>query len=202
MVWCILISMGHRCCPCRLVKNCPWRTSSSLGLPEYLPTANMIFLFLQLWGSVGRRHWSLFLLGLGYLQLPRTPLLPWFYQISLQLGLGETILDSSSVHFLQCPWVRLPNDNHTGAVWDLPVCVWSNWCTLGVKWLQELLILDFFCVQHLAPLVHLGCMALDIPWDFICSCIDQHWSCLWRTGRALELFTGDCSLCGCMNCHT
>ena len=42
---------------------------------------------------------------------------------------------------------------------------------------------DIFRIYHLAPLVYLGCMKLDVPYNFSCIHIGWHWNCLWGTDR-------------------
>ena len=115
---------------CMLALSDPWRPFSYFGQPAYLPTDHRIFPFSQFWWWVSMQYWPLLPLELGYLKLQRAPLLPKFDQISLPLGLGETIIDSFFVHFLQFIWVILSHGNHTGARWALSVCGWRSWCTL------------------------------------------------------------------------
>ena len=43
-------------------------------------------------------------------------------------------------------------------------------------------------IYHLEPLLHLGCMMMDLPWKFRCSRIGWHWGFLWGTVRALKYF--------------
>ena len=116
---------------CMIAQRDPWMSASSFDQPSYLPIAHMIPPFPQIWISVSRKYWPLSPLVLGYLQIPLTPPLPQFYQISLPLVLGETIIDPFPVHFIQFTWVRLSHKHHTGSGWALPVCSWHSWCTIG-----------------------------------------------------------------------
>ena len=55
---------------------------------------------------------------------------------------------------------------------------------------------DIFHIYHLAPLVHLGCMKLDVPWNFSCICIGWHWSYLCGADRALKILPNYSAVCG------
>ena len=69
------------------------------------------------------------LLGLRYLQLRRTWNLTQFAEKIWLLSIGETIIASFSVHFIQCPWVIFSHGHHTCVGWDIPVCCCSSLCT-------------------------------------------------------------------------
>ena len=40
---------------------------------------------------------------------------------------------------------------------------------------------------------------LDLSWYFGCICIEWHWRCLCKMGWTLELFPGNCLICGCLH---
>ena len=117
---------------CIIVLSDSRRPVRSFGQPSYLPDYHRTFPLPQLWGSVSMHYWALPPLVLGQLKLQKTLHLPQFSQISQQLGLGETIFASFFIHFLQCLWVRFSYGHHTGLQWELAVCGWRSWCTLGV----------------------------------------------------------------------
>ena len=50
-------------------------------------------------------------------------------------------------------------------------------------------------------MVHLGCMKLDVPWNFSCIRIGWHWSCLWGADRALKIFPNYSSVSGWLHCQ-
>ena len=159
--------------------------------------------FLQFWGSAVRQYWTLFTLGLGYSSFRKNPLLLQCVQTYLSLGIVDTILPSYSTHFLQCKWVRLSHDYHTYSVWALTVRSLHHWYMPGVSpWSifhqVTLGVFDSGCIPNssLAPLFYLGRAMLYIPWEFRCSWIERHWSCLWRTVWALKFFPSDCLACG------
>ena len=117
-----------------LAQSDPWSPDSYFGQPAYIfPTLTGFFHSPssedQKVGNIDPP--SPPPLGLGYFQLPQTPLFPQFSQISLPLVLGETIIDPFPVHFIQFTWVRLSHKHHTGSGWALPVCSWHSWCTIG-----------------------------------------------------------------------
>ena len=51
-----------------------------------------------------------------------------FFRIYRTLGIGETIIVSSSAHSNICPWLIWSNDHRIGSGWVLQVCSWHNWC--------------------------------------------------------------------------
>ena len=78
---------------------------------------------------------------------------------------------------------------------DLPLEV------LLLQWSYKLLLQDIFRIYYLSLLVHLGCMKLDVPWNFSCICIGWHWSCLWGADRALKILPSYSGVCGRLCCR-
>ena len=66
---------------------------------------------------------------------------------------------------------------------------------------QKFLLHDIFHIYHLAPLVHLGCMKLDVPWNFSFIRFGWHWSCLLGADRALKILPKYSLVCGLLHCH-
>ena len=87
--------------------------------------------------------------------------------------LGETILASFFVHFLQLPWMRLSHDYHAGAVWSLSVWNWRRWpwiifhpVTPGVA--------DLGCLLH-SPFDSTGPLMLHDVGSTFGLCLQLHW---------------------------
>ena len=45
-------------------------------------------------------------------------------------------------------------------------------------------------------MIHLGCMMLDVLWNFRCDHIGCHWSYLWGTDQALQILPNYVFVCG------
>ena len=70
-----------------------------------------------------------------------------------------------------------------------------------IQWLYKFLIQDIFRIYHLAPLVHLGRMMLNVPWNFICRRIIWQWILLWGTCLALKISPNYILVCGWLHYH-
>ena len=68
--------------------------------------------------------------------------------------------------------------------------------------IEEFLLQHILGFYHLAPLLNLGHMVLDLPWYFGCSCVGSKRIHLWGTVRDYKVMPGDCTVRGLMHRDT
>ena len=166
--WAVAVDFFGSISACMLAQSDPWSPTSYFVWPEYLPNSNRLFTSPQFLESM--QYWPLPPLGLDYLQLLQTPLLPQFDQTSIPLGLGDTIIDSflftfCNVHrwYFSMIVIQVLYDTWKCVVGIVGVILALNLEIFFVQLLKELLLEDVLWVHRLEQLVHLGRMLLDPP---------------------------------------
>ena len=73
------------------------------------------------------------------------------------------------------------------------VCVWLalTFESFFFERIEEFLIQDIFDIDHLSPMLNLGCMVLDSPWEFGWRFVGSHGIRLWGRLWAYKVVLGD-----------
>ena len=97
--------------------------------------------------------------------------------------------------------IKVPDEPFQCVIRVLGVCLMLTLELFFNQGLQEVLLEDVLLIYHLVPLVHLGRINLDWPWDFFWSWIGWSWSFFWRTCREFKFVPSDCSVCVWLYLH-